>query len=124
MAGLRDAVRDVDPLQPLFGMQTMNQVLGQSLSLRRFLMLLIGMFAGMALLLGVVGVYGVIAYLVGQRRQELAIRAALGAGRSAIVWLVVRRGLFMASAGVTIGLAASVALSRVLVGTLFGVSPL
>jgi putative ABC transport system permease protein len=124
MTGLRDALRDVDRMQPLFGMQTMHQVLGQSLSLRRFLMLLIGMFAGMALLLGLVGVYGVIAYLVGQRRQELAIRVALGARRSAIVWLVVRRGLFMASAGVTLGLAASIALSRVLVGTLFGVSSL
>ena len=102
----------------------MAQVLGESLSLRRFLMLLIGIFAGIALLLGLVGVYGVIAYLVGQRRQELAIRVALGATRSEIVWLVVRRGLFLASAGVTLGLAASVALSRVLVGTLFGVSSL
>ncbi len=55
MTGLRDALRDVDRMQPLFGMQTMNQVLGQSLSRRRFLMLLIGMFAGMALLLGLVG---------------------------------------------------------------------
>ena len=71
-------------------MQTINQVLGESLSLRRFLMLLIGIFAGIALVLGLVGVYGVIAYLVGQRRQELAIRVALGATRSEIVWLVVQ----------------------------------
>ena len=124
LTGLRDAVRDVNPAQPLFGMQTMEHVLGESLSLRRFLMLLIGIFAGIALLLGLVGVYGVIAYLVGQRRQELAIRVALGAAPSEIVWLVVRRGLFLASAGVTLGLAASVALSRVPVGTLFGVSSL
>ena len=86
----------------------MDQVLGESLSLRRFLMLLIGIFAGMAVLLGLVGVYGVLAYLVGQRRQEIAIRVALGATRSEIVWLVVRRGLFLASAGVTLGLAASI----------------
>jgi putative ABC transport system permease protein len=124
MPGLRDAIRDVDRMQPLFGMQTMEQVLGQSLSRRRFLMLLIGIFAAMAVLLGVLGVYGVIAYLVGQRRQELAIRAALGATRSEIVWLVARRGLLLASAGVTLGLAASLALSRVLAGTLFGVSSL
>jgi putative ABC transport system permease protein len=124
MTRLRDAVRDVDRMQPLFGMQTMEQVLGESLSLRRFLMLLIGIFAGIALLLGLVGVYGIIAYLVSQRRQELAIRVALGATRLEIVWLVLRRGVFLASAGVTLGLAASVALSRVLVGTLFGVSSL
>jgi len=124
VTGLRDAVRDVDPLQPLFGMQTMEQVLGDSLALRRFLMLLIAIFAGIALLLGLVGVYGVIAYLVGQRRQELAIRMALGATQSEIVWLVARRGLLLASAGVTLGLVASVALSRILVGTLFGVSSL
>lgn len=124
MAGLRDAVRDVDGTQPLFGMQTMEQVLGESLSLRRFLMLLIGIFAGIALMLGLVGVYGVIAYVVGQRRQELAIRVALGATQSEIVWLVARRGLLLASVGVALGLAASVALSRVLVGTLFGISPL
>jgi len=124
IAGLRDAVRDVDRMQPLFGMQTMAQVLGESLSVRRFLMLLIGLFAGIALLLGLVGVYGVIAYLVGQRRQELAIRVALGATRSEVVSLVVRQGLFLALAGVTLGLAASVALSRLLVGTLFGVSSL
>ena len=90
MTGLRDAIRDVAAMQPLFGMQTMEQVLGESLSLRRFLMLLIGIFAGIALVLGLVGVYGVIAYLVGQRRQELAIRVALGATRSEIVWLVVQ----------------------------------
>jgi len=124
MTGLREAARDADRMQPLFGMQTMEQVLGESLSLRRFLMLLMGIFAGIALLLGLVGVYGVIAYLVGQRRQELAIRMALGATRSEIVSLVVVRGLFLAAAGVTLGLAISVAFSRVLAGTLFGVSAL
>jgi putative ABC transport system permease protein len=123
-ARLRDAVRDVAPTQPLFGIQTMEQVLGESVSLRRFLMLLIGIFAGIAVLLGLVGVYGVLAYLVGQRRQEIAIRVALGGTRSEIVWLVARRGLILASAGVTLGLAASVVLSRVIEGTLFGVSAL
>jgi putative ABC transport system permease protein len=123
-AGLRDAVRDVNGTQPLFGMQTMGQVLGESLALRRFLMLLIGIFAFIALTLGLVGVYGVVAYVLGQRRQELAIRVALGATQSEIVWLVARRGLLLASVGVALGLAASMALSRVLVGTLFGISPL
>jgi ABC-type antimicrobial peptide transport system permease subunit len=124
MSGVRDAVRDVAPTQPLFGIQTMEQVLGESLSLRRFLMLLVGIFAGIAVLLGLVGVYGVLAYLVGQRRQEIAIRVALGARRSEIVWLVARHGVVLGSVGVTFGLAASVPLSRVLEGTLFGVSAL
>jgi ABC-type antimicrobial peptide transport system permease subunit len=124
MTALRDAVRDVAPTQPLFGAQTMEQVLGESLSLRRFLMVLIGIFAGIAVLLGLVGVYGVLAYLVGQRRQEIAVRLVLGATRSEIVRLVASRGVVLGSAGVTLGLAASVALSRVLKGTLFGVSEL
>jgi putative ABC transport system permease protein len=124
ITGLRDAIREVAPTQPLFGIQTMEQVLGESLSLRRFLMLLIGMFAGIALLLGIVGVYGVLAYLVGQRRQEIAVRVALGARRSEIVWLVAWRGMVLGTVGVAIGLAGSVAVSRVLEGTLFGVSAL
>jgi predicted permease len=124
ITALRDAVRDVAPTQPLFGVQTMEHVLGESLSRRRFLMVLIGMFAGIAVLLGLVGVYGVLAYLVGQRRQEIAVRVALGATRSEIVRLVAWRGGVLGSVGVTLGLAASVAFSRVLEGTLFGVSAL
>ena len=124
MTALRDAVRDVAPTQPLFGVQTMEQVLGASLSLRRFLMVLIGIFAGMSVLLGLVGVYGLLTYLVGQRRQEIAVRVALGATRSEIIWLVAWRGVILGAVGVTLGLAASVAFSRVLAGTLFGVSAL
>jgi putative ABC transport system permease protein len=124
LAAIREAVRDVAPTQPLYGIETMDQVLRQSLSLRRFLMLLVGIFAGMAVLLGLVGVYGVLAYLVGQRKQEIAIRVALGASRSEIVWFVARRGVVLGSAGVALGLAASAALSRVLEGALFGISAL
>jgi putative ABC transport system permease protein len=122
ITGLRDAVREVAPTQPIFGVQTMEEVLGESLSLRRFLMLLIGIFAGVAVGLGLVGVYGVLAYLIGQRRSEIAIRLALGAARSEIVWLVAKRGLILACAGVTLGLAASFALSRIVESALFGVS--
>jgi putative ABC transport system permease protein len=110
--------------QPLFGIQTMEQVLGEAVALRRFMMLLIGIFASIAVLLGLVGVYGILTYLVGQRRQEIAIRATLGATNPEIVWLVARRGLVLACTGVTLGLAVSIALSRVLEGALFGVSPL
>jgi putative ABC transport system permease protein len=124
MTALREAVRDVAPTQPLFGIQTMEQVLGESVALRRFLMLLIGIFAGIAILLGIVGVYGVLAYLVGQRRQEIAVRIALGATRSEIIWLVARRGMLLGTVGVALGLTGSLALSRVVQGTLFGVSAL
>jgi ABC-type antimicrobial peptide transport system permease subunit len=101
----------------------MEEVLGKSVALRRFLMLLIGSFACVAVALGLVGVYGVLAYLMGQRRPEIAIRLALGAARSEIVWLVAKRGVILGSAGVLLGLAASVTLSAVLEGSLFGVSP-
>ena len=124
VTGLRDAVRDIAPTQPLYGIQTMEQVVAESLSLRRFLMLLIGIFAGIAVLLGIVGVYGVLAYVVGQRRQEIAVRLALGAKRSEIIWLIARRGTVLGIVGVALGLAGSAALSRVVEGTLFGVSAL
>lgn len=124
VTALRAAVHDVAPTQPLYGIQTMTDVLGEVLSLRRFLLLLIGIFAGVAVLLGLVGVYGVLACLVGQRRREIAVRLALGATHSEIHWLVARRGLVMATAGVALGLATSVAVSRVLTGMLFSVSAL
>jgi predicted permease len=122
MTGVRKAVHDVAPTQPVFGIQTMEEVLRERLALRRFLMLLVGAFAGIAVTLGLVGVYGVLAYLIGQRRPEIAIRLALGAARTEIIWLVVRRGVILSCAGVTLGLAASFALSRVVEGSLFGVS--
>jgi hypothetical protein len=92
MRDVRTAVRDVAPTQPVFGVQSMEEVLGESLALRRFLMLLIGGFAGVAVALGLVGVYGVLAYLIGQCRPEIAIRIALGAAPSEIVWFVAKRG--------------------------------
>jgi ABC-type antimicrobial peptide transport system permease subunit len=123
LTAIRGAVHDVSPTQPVFGAQTMNEALGQSLALRRFVMLLVTSFAGIAVVLGLVGVYGVLSYLMMQRRPEIAIRLALGAARSEIVWLVARRGVFLGCVGVTLGLATSLLLSRLLEGVLFGVSP-
>jgi putative ABC transport system permease protein len=122
VAPIRHAVRDVDRNQPLFSVQSMEQTLNASVSLRRFLMILVGLFAGIAVFLGTVGVYGVLAYFVGQRKQELAIRIALGATASEVTWLIVRQGMLLATAGVGLGLVASLALSKVLAGMLFGVS--
>ena len=122
ISAMRRAVMDVDKNQPLFGIQTMDQTLSESLSLRRFLMILVAIFAAVALLLGTVGVYGVLAYFVGQRRQEIGIRIALGASRSGVVWLIVRQGVLLALGGVSIGMLGSFALSRTVSGLLFGVS--
>jgi len=123
VSSIRESVRSVDRNQPLFGIQTMEQTLSASLSTRRFLVILAVIFAGVAVVLGTVGVYGVLSYLVGQRRQELAIRAALGAKSSEVIRLVVRHGVVLASIGVGFGLLGSVALSRVVSGLLFGVNP-
>jgi putative ABC transport system permease protein len=122
ISSTRRAVMDVDQNQPLFGIQTMEQALRESVSLKRFLMILVATFAAVAVLLGTVGVYGVLAYFVGQRRQEIGIRLALGASRSGVVWLVVRQGALLALVGVGIGMLGSFALSGALSGLLFDVS--
>jgi putative ABC transport system permease protein len=109
--------------QVISGAQTMNEVISNSLAARRFSMILLGVFAGLALLLSSVGIYGVISYLVGQRTHEIGIRMALGAGRSHVLRLVLGHGLRMTSLGVVIGLAASVGLTRLMANMLYGVSP-
>jgi putative ABC transport system permease protein len=123
VGAIRESARSVDRNQPLFGIQTMEQTLSASLSTRRFLVILSVIFASVAVALGTVGVYGVLAYLVGQRRQELAIRAALGATTSEVIGLVLKHGLLLGSLGVGLGLLGSLALSRIVSGLLFGVSP-
>ncbi len=87
----RGAVMDVNRNQPLFAIQTMEQTLSESVSLDRFLMILVSIFAGVAVVLATVGIYGVLAYFVSQRRQEIGTRMALGASRLQVVWLVVKQ---------------------------------
>ena len=122
IAAARRAVMDVDKNQPLFAIQTMEQTLSESVSLERFLMILVGVFAGVAVVLATVGIYGVLAYFVRQRRQEIGTRVALGAHRSQVVWLVVKQAALLGLAGIAIGVLGSLALSRTLSGMLFGVS--
>jgi ABC-type antimicrobial peptide transport system permease subunit len=108
--------------QVIYGAQTMEQVISNSLAARRFSMILLGIFAGLALLLSTIGIYGVISYLVGQRTQEIGIRVALGARRSDVLRMVLGHGMNMAMLGVLIGVGASLALTRLMSKMLYGVS--
>ena len=100
----------------------MEQVVSESTAPRRFNMLLLSVFAGVALLLASIGIYGVISYSVTQRTREIGIRSALGAQRFDILKLVVGQGMFLASIGAGVGLAASLALTRGLSSFIFGIS--
>jgi putative ABC transport system permease protein len=115
------AIRSVDPEQPIYDARTLDDVVDRSLAQRWLQTALLTAFASIALLLASIGVYGVIAYAVGQRRREFGIRLALGAHRSEIVGLVMRRGALLFAAGAAIGLGAAAASARVLAGLLYNV---
>jgi putative ABC transport system permease protein len=113
----------IDRDQPISDVRTMDDVLEAMLGARRLTLVLLAVFAGVALLLAVVGLYGVIAYSVAQRTQEVGIRRALGAQRSDILRLVLGQGLGLALAGVALGIGGAFALTRVMEGLLFHISP-
>jgi predicted permease len=119
---LREQVRKIDPDQPISDVKTMNAVIDATLGQRRGVLWLLGSFAGIALLLAVIGIYGVVAYSVAQRTQEMGIRRALGAQRQDILRLVLRQALVLAVSGVVFGSAAAFALTRVLKKLLYGVT--
>jgi putative ABC transport system permease protein len=123
VAAVKSQVRSVDREQPLSGIQPMEEVIADSIAPRRFNMLLLGIFATLAMLLTGVGIYGVISYTVAQRTREIGVRMALGARRADVLKLVVRQGMSLALAGMGAGLAASFALTRLMANLLFGVSP-
>jgi ABC-type antimicrobial peptide transport system permease subunit len=97
--------------------------MGQSIARTSFTLALLGVAAGVALLLGVIGVYGVISYAVSQRSRELGLRMAMGAQAAQVKGMVLRQGLVLSAIGVAIGLALALGLTRLMVGLLFGVSP-
>ena len=119
---IRRMSRQMSSEQVIYSTQTMNQIISESLAARRFLMVLLGMFAAIALLLSSVGIYGVISYLVARRTQEIGIRMALGADRAHVVRLVLHDGMKLAAVGVVIGIACAFGLTRLMANMLYRVS--
>jgi putative ABC transport system permease protein len=120
---VRRQVQAVDPTLPVFGAQMLNQTLSDSLSVRRFSMEMIALFACTALLLAGIGIYGVISYVVSERSHEIGIRLALGAQRANIMKMVLRQGLVLALWGAGAGLVGAAIVSRLIAGLLYGISP-
>ncbi|HET9525841.1 MAG TPA: ABC transporter permease [Pyrinomonadaceae bacterium] len=121
ITSVREVVQQQNNQNVISNTQTMNEAIADSLSQRRFAMIVLGAFAAAALLLASLGIYGVISYLVGQRAHELGIRVALGASRRQIFTLVLGHGLKMTLAGVALGLVAAFGLTRLIRTMLFGV---
>jgi len=119
----RAKVRDLDRDVPISNVNTMDQLVAQSVAQRRFGMFLVGIFAALALVLAVVGIYGVVSYSVAQRTNEIGVRMALGASASDVLKLVLKNGMTLALIGVAIGLAAAVAVTRLMAAMLFEVKP-
>ena len=120
---IRQAVAAVDPDQPVSDVRSMDQRVSQSVGPRRFNMLLLALFAVVALALSAIGIYGVGAYAVAERRREIGVRLALGARGRDVVAMVVRQGVGPALAGAALGIAAAVLLTQLMSGLLYGVTP-
>ena len=121
---LRAALENEDKDIPLYGVETLETAASNAAAQPRFQTLLLGSFAGMALLLSAIGLYAVLSYMVAQRTSEIGVRMALGARRADVVAMIVRRGLTLAVAGIAIGLGAAALLTRLMAGMLYGVAPL
>jgi len=122
LPGVRAAVLESGNDQPVYSVRTLDDIVSASIADRRFSMLLLAIFAGLALLLAAVGIYGVISYTVAQRTREIGIRMALGARQADVLKVVLAQGMFPVVLGLAIGLAASLALTRLMAGMLYGVT--
>ena len=121
-AAVRNEVRNLDPDQPVFNVRTMEDMLHSSVTQPRFRTLLLGIFAAVAMVLAATGLYGVIAYSVNQRINELGVRVALGAQKSDVLKLIVGQGAQLSGLGILIGLSLAFGLMRIIAGMLFGVN--
>jgi putative ABC transport system permease protein len=115
------AIHQVDPSQPVYDVRTMDEVVERSLSPQWLNMALLTLFASVALALATVGVYGVLSYSVGLRSREIGIRMALGSQRRDVIWMVLRRGIFLAGLGTSIGIVGALLLKRILGSLLYGI---
>jgi ABC-type antimicrobial peptide transport system permease subunit len=123
ISSVRSVVQEADPGQAVYDVQTMDQIVSESLSGRRFVSWLFGSFATIALVLALAGVYGVISYLVARRTNEFGIRVALGASPRAVLCEVLGSGILLVGIGLTLGIVGALAVTRILSGMLFGVTP-
>jgi len=123
MASVRQQVKVVDPDQPLYNIRTMDQIRSESVAPERLNLTLLSIFAGIALVLAIVGIYGVMSYSVTQRTHEIGIRMAIGAQPRDVFRMVVRQGMMLASIGVVLGLIGAFGLTRLMTTMLFGVAP-
>ena len=121
-SAIREAVQSIDKDQPLFAISTMKELVSNSVATRRMTLVLLGLFSGLALVLGGIGIYGVISYSVAQRTHEIGIRMALGAPRRDVFRLVVGQGLKLAGIGIAIGIAGALGLARLMSSLLYGIS--
>jgi putative ABC transport system permease protein len=120
---VRRAIARLDPAQPPYAVGTLENALAESIAPRRFDLLLLGSFAASALLLALIGIYGVMSYAIARRTPEIGIRMALGARRAEIVGMIVRRAMAVAGSGVAIGILAALGLTRLMASLLFDVKP-
>jgi predicted permease len=120
---IRKEVQNMDPELPIWETRSLDEIVGMSVAQRRFTMLLISIFAGVALILGAVGIYGVISYTASMRTREIGLRMAIGAQEGDVLRLFLREGMLLTITGIVIGTVGSMALSRVLSSMLFEISP-
>ena len=119
---LSEAIWSVDKEQPIVSIETFGDVVSQSMARPRLLTVLLGSFGALGLILGALGIYGVLVYLVNERTREIGVRIALGAPASSVLWMFVGRGLVLTTAGLAIGLGSALMLTRLMAGVLYGVT--
>jgi putative ABC transport system permease protein len=122
-SSVQRVAQGLDPDQPMYKVRTMNQLMTESIARRRLATTLLGVFAGCALLLAAIGLYGVMAYAVTQRTHEIGIRVALGASRGQVIRMVLGQSLGITGAGIGIGFIGAIAVARAVSNMLFGVRP-